>query len=390
MSCEGSGTLGKALKTSREDEDPPEYSPLEGSKTRLSLTQMSLHGETGFPKTVSESFRLANTRGYLRKCSRCEARIPDTAYDYSCPKCIAETASVSHLCQKCAIKIPKCRTHQKDLIQRALKAWPAAPPYIDYISPTATKLENPLVHALITKDDGLTALHARDSNFLHCRGYLGYTPLHLAAYLGLVSGATILLVNGALTNIRDDRNLTPLLTAIELDQPQIVSLLLDHGANIHSICGYRDTTALHAAAANGFPTLVSLLLEKGAMVDTPSGRGTALQLACRIGSVSCASVLLEKGANPNVRSEGVIQEAPIIMAARNNDAEMVDLLVKFGADVDLTPLDEKESFTAFTVAVAYGFSELEKRLLKYGADAGNRFKWGAKANIYGQISGLGL
>jgi ankyrin repeat protein len=66
----------------------------------------------------------------------------------------------------------------------------------------------------------------------------GYTPLYFAAHLGLVSRASILLSHGALTNIHDDNNLTPLVTAIELDQPRIVQLLLENRANIHSVCGF--------------------------------------------------------------------------------------------------------------------------------------------------------
>jgi ankyrin repeat protein len=374
MSSEKSRASDKAGISTNEDENPPQYSIAVRRDPNSSLGQMNLRSDTGFEKTVTESFKLANSKGFLTKCSRCEGNVPSTTYHYGCPRCIAIATSI---CRKCQYQIPKCRIHQRDLIQRTLKDWPAAPPWVDYISATPTKFENPLIHALNAHDNSRTTIYASDPSLLNARAHLGYTPLHFAAHLGLVSGASILLSHGALTNIRDNKNLTPLLTAIELDQPQVAQLLLENGSNIHSVCGFRGTTALHAAAANGFTTLVSFLLEKGALIDIPSGRGTPLQLACRIGSVECASVLLEKGANPNTRSEGVFGEPPIITAVRNDDAGIVDLLVKYGADLDLTANDQE--FTALSVAVAFGFPDMEKRLLQYGADVKTRTKQGAKS-----------
>jgi hypothetical protein len=59
-----------------------------------------------------------------------------------------------------------------------------------------------------------------------------------------------------------------------------------------------------------------------------------------------------------VNSEGAFGEPDIITAARNNDAEMVDLLVKFGGDLDLPPI--QEMFTALAVAVSSRFLDMER------------------------------
>lgn len=345
-------------------------SPAVRQDPNIPRDQICLGGDGGFEKSVTEAFKMANSKGFLVQCLRCEGRVPATTHQYGCPRCIAGC-----ICQKCHSNIPKCRIHHRELVQRDLKSWPAAPPWVDYISATPTKFESPLVNALKAHDDNLTAIHARDHSFLNARGYMGYTPLHFAAHLGLVSGTSILLSNGALTNIRDDKNFTPLLTAIGLDQPRIVHLILEKGANIYSVGGSRGTTVLHAAAANGFPILISQLLEKGAMVDMPSGRGTPLQLACRIGSVSCASVLLEAGENPNARGEDMLGEPPIICAARTNSIELIDLLVSYGADLDLSA--QHAEYTALSVAVSSGFLDIQRKLLEYGADVKTRDKKGA-------------
>lgn len=233
-------------------------------------------------------------------------------------------------------------------------------------------MDNPLIHALKSQDDNLTTFHASDESLINAHTYLGYTPLHFAAHLGLVSGATILLAHGALTNSRDDANQTPLLIAIGHDQPQIVSLLLQNNVNIHSVGGLLDTAALHAAAANGFPELVSLLLEKGALIDMLSGRGTALQLACRADSFKCASILLEKGGNPNAKCDGEFGEQPILSAVRNQNTELVDLLIKYGADIntthEFTREGKKERLSPLFAAVGSGFLAMATHLLRNGAD----------------------
>ena len=202
MPGEKSGILGKGIASQSED-DLPRYST---ATPILSLSQMGLHSDRGFEKKVSESFKVANAKGFLIKCTRCEGRVASTTYHYGCPKCTA-----SFICQKCRDKIPKCRVHQIELVQRTLKVWPAAPPWVDYVSTTPTKQDNPLICALKTYDNSRTTIYASDSSLLNARTYLGYTPLHVAAHLGLVSGASILLSHGALTNIRDHKNNTPLI-----------------------------------------------------------------------------------------------------------------------------------------------------------------------------------
>jgi ankyrin repeat protein len=223
-----------------------------------------------------------------------------------------------------------------------------------------------LIHALKSHNDDLTTFHAGDVTLLSAHTYLGYTPLHFAAHLGLVSGASILLSHGALINSRDNYNQTPLIIAICLNQSKIVSLLLQHSANIHSVTGINETMALHAAAASGFAHFVSLLLENGAIIDTPSGRGTALQLACRINAFECASILLEKGGNPNDRS--ALAEPPIVSAVRSRNAELVDLLMKYGTNIDLPYQGKDYAYTALYLAVSLGYQDMARRLLGHGAD----------------------
>jgi len=365
------------------EDGPPGYSLAVGDSSH---PKSPIHTGSSFEKKATNP---SNNRfsKYYSACKRCKSPMVPTDYHYGCRKNLTTTLCV---CEKCHSKLPNCQLHQLPLIKRTLKPWEGLPAWINDISPTPTKLDNPLIHALKSQDDNLTTFHARDPSLINAHTYIGYTPLHFAAHLGLVSGAAIFLAHGALTNSRDDANKTPLLVAIGHDQPQIVTLLLQNNVNIHSVGGFLDTAALHAAAANGFPELVSLLLDKGAMIDMPSGRGTALQLACQADSFKCASILLEKGGNPNAKCEGLFGDPPIVSAVRSKDSELVDLLIKYGADVNVTHeyIHEEKTYglNPLLVAVTAGFRGIARQLLKNGANV----NWRSNKEITCLIKAAGI
>ena len=93
----------------------------------------------------------------------------------------------------------------------------------------------------------------------------GYTLLHLAAYFGHVTTATLLLECGAdvAAVSRDDAEGTPLHAAAAGRQHALCWLLLAHGAPVDAqqTGGF---TALHAAARYGDLAIVQLLVVNGA------------------------------------------------------------------------------------------------------------------------------
>src|ERR1700753_1783950 len=99
MSNEKSRSLGKAAAPSYEEDGLPEYSAIGRSDPNLSLGQMNLRSDKGFEKKVTECFKVANSKGILMKCSRCEGRVASTTYHYGCPKCIAIATSICRKCQ---------------------------------------------------------------------------------------------------------------------------------------------------------------------------------------------------------------------------------------------------------------------------------------------------
>lgn len=62
-------------------------------------------------------------------------------------------------------------------------------------------------------------------------------------------------------------------------------------------------TALHWAAKRNFPEIIKILLEHGAYIDCKDGgRRTPLFIASRLGHADCVEALLANGANPMIQT----------------------------------------------------------------------------------------
>ena len=85
--------------------------------------------------------------------------------------------------------------------------------------------------------------------------------------------------------------------AASRENKEIVSLLLDRGADINAVGGDYGT-ALGAAAFTGEEKIVSLLLDRGADINAVGGKyGTALGVAAFTGEEKIVALLLDRGAD---------------------------------------------------------------------------------------------
>jgi ankyrin repeat protein len=83
------------------------------------------------------------------------------------------------------------------------------------------------------------------------------------------------------------------LAARETQEPAVVALLLDYGADIHQRgTGYADNTVLHAAVYNEEPAIAAFLLDRGADKTVKNRDGqTPCQLARKTGSLKDIQVI---------------------------------------------------------------------------------------------------
>lgn len=124
----------------------------------------------------------------------------------------------------------------------------------------------------------------------------------------------------------------PLFDAIRMNAYEDVKGMLSTDPSLIEVETWGGETPLHIAARRGSPELVSLLLEKGANVNAQdSSSVTPLHLAARTGNLAVAEELIKHRADVNAR--GYRQdETPLHIAASRGRVDIVKILLGSGAD----------------------------------------------------------
>lgn len=260
--------------------------------------------------------------------------------------------------------------------------------------------------ALSGKADAVRLLLTHGANVNVKEPYRGQTALMWAASEGNTEAAAVLLEAGADILAKANGGFTPFLFAVRNAHGDTADLLLKHGANVNDVA--KDgTSALGMAVVNAYFELASMLPDRGANPNLPDPRGSPLHTIAwlrkpgadgaagvgntpqgtppptgRVTPLALAKKLLAKGANPNVRIEwqeptfgkegGTARNPPDIrlgrhllsyigatafyVAAKNGDAELMQVLVDGGADPRITT---KAGITPLMVASGLDYWEGE-------------------------------
>jgi ankyrin repeat protein len=127
---------------------------------------------------------------------------------------------------------------------------------------------------------------------------------------------------------------TPLMVAIEGRELELARFLIEHGADVnHVVSDACQATPLHCAACEETKEILSLLLQRGAdpnVYDEPR-RMTPLLFAAKNGSADCVRLLLNHGADITAR-ETYEHRSALMFAQQNRHASVVELLRKYGAE----------------------------------------------------------
>ena len=232
----------------------------------------------------------------------------------------------------------------------------------------------------------------------------GYNSLTIAAKNGHLATVKILLESGIGIEVQDEENRTPLYAAAANNKPIVVEYLCESKAAVNSY-GRNGWTPLTVAASNGYTEIVQVLLKYGADLEiarkTEKGSSTATYIAsvenhpdiveilCRAGAkvnmfgnngwtpltaaasngyTEIVQVLLKYGADLEMRNQPSIGggDTPLYHAANNNHPETVEILCKAEADMDATTGSLGDP--PLIRAVKSGYIEVIKVLLKYGAN----------------------
>jgi len=140
-------------------------------------------------------------------------------------------------------------------------------------------------------------------------------------------------------NAKDIWGETPLMKAIQLNNPEIVEVLLKAGADPNAVNRIGDTS-LHYAVR--MPEIVKLLINHKAEIDPLNSTNTSpLLYACTANVTQTIKILLENGANPNyrrsssLRADRIAGYFPLLASTLSNNHEAVKLLLQYGANPNM-------------------------------------------------------
>lgn len=168
---------------------------------------------------------------------------------------------------------------------------------------------------------------------------LGRSPISWAAARGNEGHITSLLAYGADPNILDVQLSGPVTYSADRSHAVCTRLLLDAHAKTDPVlpAGMKIGTPLNCAARNADdPAVIELLLQYGAEVDACGvDRRTPLIHAARKDKADFAHIMLEYGANINaVASDG---QTPLTTAIINNSHSVVELLLDRWGEYSVCP-----------------------------------------------------
>jgi len=209
------------------------------------------------------------------------------------------------------------------------------------------------------------------------------TPLTCAVQSGSISLVQWLCAQGADANRATIKGRSPLIEAVEHSNEQtagsMVSSLLELSANLDATSGPRGSSPFVAAACKGRPAVGKLLLDAKVDVNAADLAGRRpLPCAALVGSSAFCQLLLDNGVSVDERgtdgatasgaapSKGV---TALSVVAAAGDITVAKLLVQVGANCEL--VDERD-FTPLMVASRNGNKAMIDLLLGGQADVNAR------------------
>ena len=176
----------------------------------------------------------------------------------------------------------------------------------------------PLIQSAITGNGEIISMLLDAGADANARTLQGDTALMNAAKAGTVDGVRALIEAGADVEAKDTYGFqTPLMWAASANQAEIVRILAENGADVN---------------ARSAELIFSGIQQGGVQGDFPNGGLTSLHHAARDNGVETVEVLLALGADPNILDPQGI--SPLRVAATNENLDIAKILIEGGADLN--------------------------------------------------------
>ncbi|GIX84602.1 ankyrin-1 [Caerostris extrusa] len=210
----------------------------------------------------------------------------------------------------------------------------------------------------------------KGKNNLSMEKNTGTKAIHTAAAHGFVEVIRNLLERGENVDATTPENFTALHLAVQANQPEVVEILLGHGANVQLKAGKNGETALHMAAGviDGHKC-AELIIKSGADVNARNEDGeTPLHNAARQGQLKTVTQLLEDGAGLDSLSkngETATHYASSIHKEQihypTEDKDLIALMLQNGGSV--TTETQKNNETAIHYVCRVGNEDILKEII---------------------------
>jgi ankyrin repeat protein len=200
------------------------------------------------------------------------------------------------------------------------------------------------------------------------------TPLHDAVLNSFSRCTQILVDHGAFVDIEDQMGSTALQMAIQEGYSPIIAVLRD----AYAAMGPHDPKVRRSASQLSQPApwwrMVQTMsaadlqerISQATLEEINAGampwEGSALHQACHYGRTDVVEMLLHKGADPNIQN--AFARTPLFWAAESNKIAISRLLLKHGADVNLSSPGE---VSIWETALYKGSDEIAVLLIENGA-----------------------
>ncbi|KAL3125270.1 hypothetical protein niasHT_000681 [Heterodera trifolii] len=213
---------------------------------------------------------------------------------------------------------------------------------------------------------------------------MNMTPLYSAVRHANLELCRVLIARGANVDLGTDSAITPLMiAACDRSQTEIVTFLVENGANINLQNG-DGATALMYACYQGNVDIVRLLLSHGANVELTDFTGYfALMTAAIGGSLEVCRLLVEEWA-ADVNQQTNEHVDSLMGAACWGHLAVVNFLIEHGADLQHVDL---EGYNALMWAVSNERTEVARHLVTIGADINQRNMEGKSPREMAEESG---
>jgi ankyrin repeat protein len=227
--------------------------------------------------------------------------------------------------------------------------------------------EHVLLGAIRRGDLALLESQLREGTPPNVHAADGTTPLMLAALYGTPEMVELLLAHGADPNAVDKRGATALVFAA--GDARKVEALVACGADVKARTSSGNTPLIAAAAHTDNLAVVKLLLDKGADLQLANKNNVSpLVAAVYAGDAPSVKFLLERGCKPTEIHNlfGAAKNSILVVAAQMANAEIVELLLAHGTDINAS--DPNFAGHALNYALLSQKPDIARRLIEAGAD----------------------